>query len=236
MRYKVGDRVRIKSIEWFNENKNDEGWVGLNNRKAFFEIQSYYCGEIMTIATVYDDGYDMVEDEGCDTWYDEVIECKIEENTDVISIEKYVKCTVVENVDGEERLRITINDEFEMEEKDGQLFIVKKKIKYPKTYEECLKLLKLDDTIIEGCIGYEYKLISKLQKLIVCRDAYWKLIGDWRPSTHEIAYSIYRLNGYVVGGEDCFGCTNVLEFPTQELRDVFYRNFEELIFECKELL
>ena len=81
----------------------------------------------------------------------------------------------------------------------------------------------------------------KLQRLLIYRDAYWKLYGEemglgkpWKPDGNPV-YALTRNDGYIVdietGGND-----EVLEFPTEEMRDAFYENFKELIESVKELL
>ena len=122
---------------------------------------------------------------------------------------------------------------------------VKKKPEYPKTYEECEKILGLEDSIIEGCLGYEYKLLNAFQKLLMCRDAYWKIAGEemglnesWKPDWMN--YNEYKS---VIGvfENEIIKCYNtnaqyVLAFPTEEMRDAFYENFKKEIEQCKELL
>ena len=51
--YKVGDRVRIKSLDWFNRNRCSspvicDGFV-------FLEFMSEYCGKELTIDYIYTD-------------------------------------------------------------------------------------------------------------------------------------------------------------------------------------
>ena len=48
MRFKVGDRVRIKSLDWYNKNKDEDGDVP----GAFFcEKRSLLCGTVQTISS-----------------------------------------------------------------------------------------------------------------------------------------------------------------------------------------
>ena len=50
MIYNVGDKVRIKSKEWYDENKDEDGNV---NIPFFFNSEmSYYCGEITSITKI----------------------------------------------------------------------------------------------------------------------------------------------------------------------------------------
>lgn len=121
---------------------------------------------------------------------------------------------------------------------------VEKKPEYPKTYEECEKILGLEDSIIEGCLGYEYKLLNAFQKLLMCRDAYWKVAGEelesskpWEPDWNESTpkYTISVIENKLVKQ---FALTQnyIFAFPTEEMRDAFYENFKKEIEQCKELL
>lgn len=81
-----------------------------------------------------------------------------------------------------------------------------------------------------------------LQKLLICRDAYWEIAGEqmglgksWEPDwkNHEFKYCIKVLGNTL----ECVSEMNIqciLSFPTEEMRDAFYENFKELIEECKE--
>ena len=79
MRYKIGDKVRIKSLDWYNENKNVFGKVWCNEGTIpFYSWMKQHCGKVMTISWVCADCYTMVED--LENYYcDEMIECKVEE-------------------------------------------------------------------------------------------------------------------------------------------------------------
>ena len=82
LKYKVGDKVRIKSLDWYNENADDLGNIDCNGT-YFLRQQSDFCGRIMTIinADVINGNeiYGMNEDQDYYFWTDEMIECKEEE-------------------------------------------------------------------------------------------------------------------------------------------------------------
>ena len=125
--------------------------------------------------------------------------------------------------------------DYEFVLKDGRTYFVKKKPKYPKTYVECAKLL--------GCFGaahidgYKGELLDKFQELLICRDAYWKLAGNWEYDVNKTEEYFYIVNkcGRIVK-EHYMNFNHILAFPTEEMRDAFYENFKELIEQCKELL
>lgn len=114
----------------------------------------------------------------------------------------------------------------------------KKQPQYPKTYEECCEVLGWDGGAT--VIGYNAELIGKLQRLKLCRDAYWKTAGNWKPdyTNPDIdLYVIINVHNNIEKAKYGYGFQNcVLSFPTEEMRDAFYENFKELIEECKELL
>lgn len=119
--------------------------------------------------------------------------------------------------------------------------------KYPKTYEECCDILKIpnDERYIDVDVPLDYnKSLSAFTKLLICRDAYWKIAGEqmgldkpWKPDWNEQTpkYTIDVLANKLVKR---YALTQnfILVFPTKEMRDAFYENFKELIENVKELL
>ena len=51
MKYKPGDKVRIKSIDWYNANKDETGRV-MCDYIGFCKEMTKYCGEVLTIMTI----------------------------------------------------------------------------------------------------------------------------------------------------------------------------------------
>ena len=72
LKYKVGDKVRIKNFDWFR-NK------GANNMVVAYMKE--YCGEVVTIKSVHKDFYQIKEDDWQYCWTDEMIEGLVEEET-----------------------------------------------------------------------------------------------------------------------------------------------------------
>lgn len=105
---------------------------------------------------------------------------------------------------------------------------------YPKTLNECCTVLGLTELGIIG--GYRHGLLTQFRNLLICRDAYWKIEGDWKFSFDEECY--YLCNEYheIRKFKGTCDCNAILAFPTEEMRDAFFENFEELINECKSLL
>jgi hypothetical protein len=88
MKYKVGDRVKIKSLDWYNENRSkSHGTVACGGKYFDYDMRKW-CGKTMTILTAYQTCYSMKEDGAKDLWTDEMIEGLVEE-------EKTIKATSI---------------------------------------------------------------------------------------------------------------------------------------------
>lgn len=72
MKYKVGDKVKIKSLEWYNQNSEDNAVI--KNGAGFTDAMVRYCGRTTTITGIYRDSYDLDIDDGDWYWYDWMFE------------------------------------------------------------------------------------------------------------------------------------------------------------------
>ena len=145
----------------------------------------------------------------------------------------------------ENGLEVCVAEGYEMIEKDGQFYIVKQNAKYPRDFDECCEVLNTHLSNVTRPIGWKENLISKFQELIICRDAYWKIAGDeyqlgkpWEPDWTNNYQKKWTINFYQ-GEVNLTKGPNVhfvLAFPEEEMRDIFYENFKELIEQCKEFL
>lgn len=142
--------------------------------------------------------------------------------------------------------RLILPDGYEFKAEGNEVFVIKKKFKYPKTYEECCKIKQSDPNFYIDTHLYSNKL-GLLYKLLICRDAYWKIAGE-QMGLDKPWDSVYGCGewGYWIGYDInenkiyCLGSrillNHLLVFPTEEMRDAFYENFNDLIEQCKELL
>ena len=360
LKYKVGDKVRVNSIDWYNKNKDEYGDIDISHDFTFYADRSKYCGRVFTISEVFDNSYFVKEDNNEYYWTDEMIEGLMEEEgketswkpskeeMDVLyslayitnkydehkeevitrlyqdlkreffngssyenmfpntendvrrrstiqvleyarsldNYNQYGKADIDKNIawlekQGKSALEARTDNELVEEEvglvdnlssrwvnefnlPEGYIFkdengkeiltskiILEKKKKeatYPKTYEECEKVLRYDSHRLNNMgvtvQGYKWELIRAFQILIICRDAYWKLAGEemglgkpWKPDWNDgklkwcMSYS-----GNCIEFDQYKSKHHTLAFPTPEMLDAFYENFEELIEQCKELL
>jgi hypothetical protein len=304
MKYKVGDKVRIKSVEWYNENKDKDGVVNLilssNSRYNLVESMTAFCGKVVTIGHVDErrNCYEIKEDveEYHWAWTDEMIEGLVEEGTKfdiALSGRIYVKlnenyCDLTREKDDVsttyrkvDELATKIDKElpsgnqYVLELLDGYQFVdengnvinattialEKKKTEYPKTYEECCKILGFNSEITAELIFHyplkcgdyttmrlpEMNKFEKFIQLYLCRNAYWKLYGeemglgkpwkpDWEESDGGYRYCIVNRSNNIELVCEWLGENYILSFPSAETRDIFYVNFKEEIEKCKELL
>ena len=139
---------------------------------------------------------------------------------------------------------------YELQE-DGYFSWVEKKKEYPKTYEECCEVLGIEGNSLlintKHITDYERdlgNLMGQLHRLIICRDAYWKIAGGemgfgkpWEPDYTEktVKYCLRTNNCRIVQTRTSHD-NHPFSFPTEEMRDAFYENFKEEIEICKELL
>lgn len=269
MKYQVGDRVKIKSFDWFRNG----ACIG------FSTLMSKYCGEVLTIQSKNNaKSYFMKEDGGQFYWTDDMIEgvmniSKLGTASDPLTSDPLDPKSNANSITRErvDELATKIDKElpsgnqYVWELPDGYQFVdengnvinatkialEKKKTEYPKTYEECTMLLRLGvlNELKHYNLNILYKkdLIVSLHKLLICRDAYWKIAGeemglgkswDSKYGCGEWGYWIgYDINENKIYCQDSRILLNrLLVFPTAEMRDAFYKNFKEEIEICKEFL
>lgn len=147
-----------------------------------------------------------------------------------------------------DELEYKIPDGYEITEvSKGKVFIKPIKSKYPTVYDECVRIAKnihgYDIHIDTPAYG---ELMESFVKLLICRDAYWKiagkqmgLCGSWKPENlakHYIFTIETKENQIICNAIVTTYKNRILSFPTQEMRDAFYENFKDLSEQCKELV
>ena len=155
-----------------------------------------------------------------------------DENNEEDTNTPLVGCIITRNGDYE----VVCNKEYDILIEDGKIFLRKKKPVYPKTFEECCKVLNVDplyQPIPEGIPHFED--IETLRKLFICRDAFWKLSDNWTPDwIDEMTdkYCINCKNGNL--NKDILAYhARFLAFPSLEVRDLFFDYFNEMIEKVK---
>ena len=244
MSYNVGDKVRVKSLDWYNENKDEYGTIIFSTESgdySFIKEDTRFCGRVVTITYARNGHYFIAEDDREYFWIDEMLEGLVEEETKNNNDSKE-KETLLGWVKESDNLRLVPHKDYEIKQDGDNFYLVKKKKEYPKTYEECCKVL---NTYCGSVCGYNWKLLLSFQQLLICRDAYWKLYGEemglekpWEPDWYDddtIKYCIIVDCG-IISKQNFRNYQFILAFPTAEMRDAFYENFKKETEICKEFL
>ena len=158
----------------------------------------------------------------------------INQITNKVSVIKF-KPDVCDN-----KIELQLGD-YEIEVRGGKTYAIKKKPTYPKTYAECCGVIGYGGIIgFTGLAVEEEDLYRNFIALKRCRDAYWKIAGEelglgkpWEPDWTNEKQPKYGLYSEL---KDTIINPATFAFPTEEMRDMFYDNFKELIEKCKEIL
>ena len=247
MKYKVGDKVRIKSLEWYNKNKDELGNIDYSSVVFFESDMSKFCDSILTIKNIDTDinAYDVEENEYY--WTDDMIEGLVEEKEIYKSAPNKICRIFISDEDYQDKVELCLGDDYEIVVEDGKTFVQRKKSKYPKTFIEVLNFWHPDRQIEDDYqIYYKKDLIEKFQNLLYARDAYWKIAGEemglgksWEfenPSRRYVFTIEYSGGKIILNAATSSMLNRILVFPTKEMRDAFYQNFKNLIEQCKNLI
>jgi hypothetical protein len=190
--------------------------------------------KILTIKTI-DQGFYHVE-ENLWAWAEDMFEGLAEDTIQPVIL----KNIIFSNENYIDKVELCLGDNYEIVVEGDKTFVQRKKPKYPMTYEECCKVLGISRHDVEIDLPYPYQQnMFNLFKLLICRDAYWKIAGDWKPdwtNEKETKYTINHTKKNDIIFINVTYSQYVLSFPTAEMRDAFYKNFKDLIKSCKELL
>lgn len=272
MKYKVGDKVRIKSIDWYNEHTLiDTSGVFRTSIESLCLNKKRFMGKELTICSVLSNGHYLMEETGVLRWTDEMIEGLVEDLLDKEIQEHQKICDEALTIKGIEPTEEVWHcpEGYQFVDENGnvinaqKIILEKKGKRYPKTYDECCRVLGIEardfdilynmlDTSEKNYCNNLDRLLNTFRKLLICRDAYWKIAGEemglgkpWKPdweNSEERRHSIVNIEGDINLPETTLTkwilkVTNkILVFPTLEMRDAFYENFKELIESVKELL
>ena len=141
-------------------------------------------------------------------------------------------------------LEIPEGYEFEKAE-NGKVILRRKKpelSEFPNTFSKCELEIGAIDLAKSPFLFYakkgKEKAISSLLKLIICRDAWWKLLG-WNPDwddTDDCKFGIGTYKNEIKKDMCVFQYNRILVFPTSDVRDKFFEVFKDYIEEAKEFL
>lgn len=133
---------------------------------------------------------------------------------------------------------LSVSNDYKIIERDGSFYVVRRKPSYPTSFRKALEVLEYvhDDCEVTG---YSRDVLNVLQRLIVCRDAWWKIDGNWKPDwsdNGQIKYSIISQDGKVLTRSELFVRTALFSFRTCEMRDMFIDVFGDELKKCIEYI
>ena len=132
-------------------------------------------------------------------------------------------------------------NKYEMTSDDNGNIVLKAKISLPQTFEECCNILNAQPSATPAS-GYATEELGDLERLLICRDAFYKSIGfdiekdfllKWKNAYVPIISknddgNICRKSGYTQ--------LHLLPFPKTEDRDYFFEKFYDYIDKCKKFI
>lgn len=145
-----------------------------------------------------------------------------------------------------DKYELDLQGKFNVVLQEGKYYVKRIKPQHPKTYKECCDVLEINAKANDAQ-GYKADDIISFQELLIARDAYWEIAGvemglsePWKPDWYDDEWpDMYYISydGKSIEKGKGFPCVNIiLIFPTEEMRDIFFDNFYNLIEKCKEFL
>ena len=129
MSYNVGDKVRVKSLDWYNENKDEYGTIIFSTESgdySFIKEDTRFCGRVVTITYARNGHYFIAEDDREYFWIDEMLEGLVEEETKNNNDSKE-KETLLGWVKESDNLRLVPHKDYEIKQDGDNFYLVKKK-------------------------------------------------------------------------------------------------------------
>lgn len=123
-------------------------------------------------------------------------------------------------------------DDFKPEITGGVMKLTRK-ADYPKTFQECLELVGAEKTIVDS----QHEDIASLQKLILCRNAWYVCDDDWRPDWRDNtpkACIVFRRHNEVVFRTMSYE-RRIFAFKDIKTAESFYKTFKNLFDQCDHL-
>lgn len=270
--FKVGDivlipeyesEVRICEMQWdgfeiqYKVYRNDEvEWYTaeelLNYNDDFLEDNHCNENQVNGMKNVLSELYEHIK-----TTPKEELEREFDEIKEWLNVGPTVEefmtfCECKSIGQGTYAIKIADGYKFDRMDANGNIIVKPIKPKYPTTYEKCCKIVNACHTV---SITYDSNedmlyndevdlMLLALRKLLICRDAYWKIVGEelglgkpWKPDWNDSKpkYTIVVIENKLVL-HHALSQNFILAFPTEEIRDIFYENFKDAIEQCKELL
>lgn len=123
------------------------------------------------------------------------------------------------------------------ENRDWSTFKVEPEFpQFPITPEACVLIMIPEELEASPRRQARKRLLSNFEKLLTCRDAWWKVDNNWRPDWADSEYWVIENDYEYIRVDACANTNFVLAFRTEEIAEKFLETFRSLIEKCKELL
>ena len=240
-----------REIKYYVDFENSISWISVNDIFCYEAKDNSDCGTAIKPMKVKSNAVKLVDGKVVDNLDERETMNKNKNKMKIVLAEflEHIKTTPKEELEREfEELEEWSNVGPTVEEFRTFCECVNRKPKYPDNYEECVRIAK-------NIHGYDINIdapayrgeVESFIKLLICRDAYWKIAGEqmglgkpWKHNylkdANTIRYAIYNTGDEIVKLDGKLYRNYILCFPTEEMRDAFYDNFKDLIEQCKELL
>lgn len=133
-------------------------------------------------------------------------------------------------------------NKYDMTSDDNGNIVLKVKISLPQTFGDCCNILNALPSAI-STPGYATEELGDLERLLICRDAFYKAIGfdiekdlilKWKNAYVPIITKNDNCNG--ICRKSGYAQFHLLPFPTTEDRDYFFEKFYDYIDKCKKFI
>jgi hypothetical protein len=147
LKFKVGDKVRVKSLEWYNANKYGSTNTSVSIAElGFVEAMASYCGKVLKITAISSDYYRTDGNIYC--WQDWMLEDEVVTEEKETTEDKTEDCKVLKFIKSMETRKMTL--------KEAQDFV--KNTKYIVWSEE--ESCELQEKLFE--IGCEWLVVGQI--------------------------------------------------------------------------
>ena len=239
MKYNIGDKVKVKSLEWYNNNTSNANFICCANFIPFTQSMSIFCGCVMTIKSIDRDNVYYVE-ENHYVWTEDMFEGLADYNGNKENMD-YIEITLNDKnyiIDVKKAIELGVVKETYTRCKSWEEFRNKYRNKQGCYYDEYTMRVELTkDPIItaEQLTENEAIALMAFSKLLKLRRDW---IGDWNPdwSNGNVRkyYIEVRKNEFYIDYH--YVNSRTFSFPTKEMAIEFLECFRNLFDQCKMLI
>lgn len=227
MKHKVGDVVKVKSLAWYEENKDGHGDIALrssNTSKIIFNsIMANFCGKKVTIKKELCYKY-LIEEDGHGWFF-----------TDAMFEEPSRQLVITDEKAKE--LYKTASAEFKsvLEETFGKDFFVEDIRDKVKTIPDSIRIYRINHSDVAGITVYLSKGHTRYVRAFISALAIAEALNEgWEPdwNSSDAKYKIVSYRNNIQSTYDNSQNNGMIYFKSKELAEYFIKQFPDI---CKTL-